>query len=340
MQSTSVTSRTSFWGRINPLVATLMMLATAVPAVRLYYHIKPAIPRYVRYVLRQKLAERLRKVHVSTWPILRTAGQQPAGWRGWPHQHAFAFVLTHDVESSTGLDRVKALAELELSLGFRSSFNFIPEGSYSVPRSLRHWLTDRGFEVGVHDHRHDGKLYDSFRGFSSSARKINQFLRDWNAVGFRSGFMLHNLDWIPQLDVLYDASTFDTDPFEPQSDGAQTIFPFSLRAANGREIVELPYTLPQDSTLFLLLRERTNDIWKEKLSWIAASGGMALLNVHPDYLSFGRPHARYEYSADLYGNFLQHARQQYEGRFWSALPKQVAAFHRQTVHPGLKPLSV
>ena len=50
--------------------------------------------------------------------------------------------------------------------------------------------------------------------------------------------------------------------------------------------VELPYTLPQDSTLFLLLREKTNGIWKTKLDWIAQHGGMALLNTHPDYMRF------------------------------------------------------
>jgi hypothetical protein len=43
--------------------------------------------------------------------------------------------------------------------GFRSSFNFIPEGDYRVSRELRDELTRNGFEVGVHDLHHDGKLY-------------------------------------------------------------------------------------------------------------------------------------------------------------------------------------
>ena len=49
--------------------------------------------------------------------------------------------------------------------------------------------------------------------------------------------------------------------------------------------VELPYTLPQDSTLFLLLCEKTTDIWRRKLDWIAAHGGMALIDTHPDYMA-------------------------------------------------------
>ena len=38
--------------------------------------------------------------------------------------------------------------QLEQDLGFRSSFNFIPEGSYRVPAELRQELTANGFEVG------------------------------------------------------------------------------------------------------------------------------------------------------------------------------------------------
>lgn len=48
------------------------------------------------------------------------------------------------------------------------------------------------------------------------------------AVGFRSGFMLRQLDWLHDLNVLYDTSTFDTDPFEPQPEGSRTIFPFHV----------------------------------------------------------------------------------------------------------------
>ena len=322
-----------------PILATLVMLAASTMAVRLYYHIKPAIPRPLRYALRQRLAERRRNACGDIWPILPSAAKQPPGWRGWPQQRRFALLLTHDVESPKGLERVKDIAELEMSMGFRSSFNFIPEGPYAVSRDLRGWLTERGFEVGVHDHRHDGKLYNSRARFLASARRINHYVREWKAAGFRSGFMLHNLDWIPQLDVLYDASTFDTDPFEPQSDAAGTIFPFLVQGANGNTIVELPYTLPQDSTLYLILREKTNQIWKNKLSWIASHGGMALLNVHPDYVCVGnKPSSRYEYPLDLYRDFLNHIRRHYPQGYWHVLPRELATFFREgACSDGLPP---
>jgi hypothetical protein len=130
------------------------------------------------------------------------------------------------VEGQRGLDRVKALAELEMEFGFRSSFNFIPEGEYHVSSELRQWLTDRGFEVGVHDLHHDGKLYTSRDAFYHKAQKINHYLKEWNAVGFP--FRLHVAEsrLAGDLNIQYDGSTFDTDPFEPQPDGAGTIFPF------------------------------------------------------------------------------------------------------------------
>src|SRR5205814_10010610 len=151
----------------------------------------------------------------------------------------------------------------------------------------------------IHDLKHDGHLFASRRGFKRRAERINGYASKWGASGFRSGFMLRNLDWLHDLNMEYDASTFDTDPFEPQPDGRHTIFPFWVPHPNGgsathqqstgnsssRGYVELPYTLPQDSTLFLLLCEKTTDIWRRKLDWIAAHGGMALIDTHPDYMA-------------------------------------------------------
>ena len=104
------------------------------------------------------MVSRKRQKVQDVWPIMPGSERPPQGWPGWPEGKKFAFVLTHDVESQHGVDRVKELAELELKIGFRSSFNFVPEGEYTVPRSSR-LADDRGFEVGVHDLHHDGQLY-------------------------------------------------------------------------------------------------------------------------------------------------------------------------------------
>src|ERR1022692_994090 len=219
---------------------------------RIYYKLKPHLPWLLRNSLRRLTASRQREASRAVWPINGAAAEPPPGWPGWPDGKQFAFVLTHDVEGPEGLAKCRKLAELEMANGFRSSFNFIPEGDYLVSPELRTWLTNQGFEIGVHDPlpiyylvspelrtwltnqgfeigvhdlHHDGELYFSRSEFRKNAKRINGYLKDWNAVGFRSGFMLRELDWIHDLDIKYDASTFDTDPFEPQPDAADTIFP-------------------------------------------------------------------------------------------------------------------
>lgn len=291
---------------------------------RLYYLVKPYIPWGVRMGLRRRLAASKRRFVADSWPILASAGTAPAGWKGWPGGKRFAFVLTHDVERSKGLGRCRALMELEKRVGFRSSFNFVPEGDYKVSPELRGVLGANGFEVGVHDLHHDGHLYDSREGFLAQARRINQYLKEWNAVGFRSGFMHHNLDWIGDLDLAYDASTFDTDPFEPQPDAAETIFPFRVEGRRGRPgYWELPYTLAQDSTVYLLFEEQTIDVWARKLDWVAERGGMALLNTHPDYMAFEGKAAADEYPVRYYQEFMQYVRDKYRGLYWHALPREL-----------------
>lgn len=259
--------------------------------------------------------------------------QKPPGWNGWPGGKKFALVLTHDVEGRRGLEKCRLLAELEKEMGFRSSFNFVPEGDYRVSSELRTELVRSGFEVGVHDLRHDGRLYQSRRDFDQNARRINEYLTAWGAAGFRSGFMLHNLNWLHELDIKYDMSTFDTDPFEPQPEGRHTIFPFVVPRPQGTNgdsaegYVELPYTLPQDSTLFVLLREKTPEIWLRKLDWVAANGGMVLLNTHPDYMTFGQQkRGSMHYPVSLYRELLQYVRANYPESYWHALPHEVADF--------------
>ena len=306
---------------------------------RLYYRVKPFIPQFLRTAVRRKVARSLRRRVADVWPIMPGSDRPPENWPGWPDGKKFAVVLTHDVEGGAGVRNCLELMRLEMKLGFRSSFNFIPEGDYKVLPELRNELTGHGFEVGIHDLNHDGRLFASRREFSRKATRINGYLHEWKAAGFRSGFMLHKLDWLHELEIQYDTSTFDTDPFEPQPEGRQTIFPFWVsqrgnslnsqpstlnRPCNG--YVELPYTLPQDSTLFLLLREETIDIWIQKLDWIAARGGMVLLDTHPDYMAFdttGRNSN--QYPVRHYAQFLRYLQARYAQDYWHALPREVAA---------------
>jgi len=318
--------------RAHPVLTAMLIGVLWVACVRIYYWLKPWLPYRIRLILRRRVAKRQRARHRDTWPILESAGRRPEWFKGWPDGRRFAFVLTHDVELQKGLDRVRQLAELEMAHGFRSSFNFIPEGPYEVPAELREWLVQNGFEVGIHDHRHDGKLYNSREDFVASAARINHFLAEWKACGFRSGFMLRNLEWIDDLNIRYDASTFDTDPFEPQPEGANTIFPFWHKGAPGRGYMELPYTLVQDSTLFLLLQEKTDAVWRQKLDWIAAHNGVALINVHPDYLGFeGKRMELGEFPVAIYSDFLKWVKETHGDQCWHPLPRDLAEHCRQQI---------
>ncbi|MEN6421067.1 MAG: glycosyltransferase [Smithella sp.] len=139
--------------------------------------------------------------------------------------------------------------------------------------------------------------------------------------------MYHNLDWLHDLDIQYDASTFDTDPFEPQSDGMGTIFPFWVAGNNGRPgYVELPYTLPQDFLLYILMRQKNIDIWKQKLDWIVQQGGMALFISHPDYMNFNGSNSPEKYPMQYYEVFLTYIKTKYKDQYWHVLPKDLARF--------------
>src|SRR4051812_7354418 len=139
---------------------------------KLYYRIKPLIPQSVRVALRRAFAIRKRVLFRDRWPVAPGSEKPPANWPGWPHGKKFALVLTHDVESRRGVAKCRQLMELEQYLGFHSSFSFIPQGDYSISRLLRGELTRCGFEVGVHDLHHDGRLYHSREGFSEKASRI------------------------------------------------------------------------------------------------------------------------------------------------------------------------
>src|ERR1044071_6150343 len=96
---------------------------------------------------------------------------------------------------------------------------------------------------------------------------------------------------------------------------------------NSDGYAELPYTLPQDSTLFLLFGERTPDIWIRKLDWIAKHGGMALLDTHPDYMAFkSEPDSSSEYPVERYRELLGYVRDKYFDTCWHALPREVTSY--------------
>jgi hypothetical protein len=292
---------------------------------QLYYSIKPIVPRAMQIFFRQRFAKIKRMIYRDVWPIdYRTAENQSESVV-WPENKDFALVLSHDVDTQKGHDQCLQLLAVEESLGFRSSFNFVPE-RYRLSTDLIHQIKARGFEVSVHGLKHDGKLFSSRKIFNERAKKINNYIKNWGVEGFTAPSMICNLDWIHILDIKHSTCTFDTDPFEPIPQGVRTIFPFIIKTVD-REFVELPYTLPQDHTLFVILQEVDNRIWKQKLDFISCKKGMALLNSHPDYMSFGgRRTSMEEYSYKLYADFLIYIKEHFRNRYWHGLPMEIANY--------------
>ena len=68
---------------------------------------------------------------------------------------------------------------------------------------------------------------------------------------------------MPLLGFDYDSSYPDTDPYEPQAGGCCSWLPFT----NG-DLVELPITMPQDHTLFTILRVEDERPWLDKAAFL------------------------------------------------------------------------
>jgi hypothetical protein len=296
---------------------------------RIFYALKPLIPRSSQIALRRMIAKNWRRKYAHIWPIDPGSATPPQGWPGWPGGKEFALVLSHDVDTRKGYDNVLKLADLEEQMGFRSQFCFVPERYGEIEMGLIGELRRRGFGIAVHGLNHDGKLFNSKEIFEQGAQRINAYLGQWGTRAFTTPSMIRNHEWMSaQLDVDYCVSTFDTDPFEPQSEGAGTIFPYWVQSdLPQRQFLELPYTLVQDFTLFVLLGEKSIDTWTQKLDWIASKGGMALLNSHPDYMNFGSgPNSLEEYTSASFCDFLKYVQCRHGERHWHALPSQLFDF--------------
>ena len=222
------------------------------------------------------------------------------------------------------------LATLDEKLGFRSYFNFVPE-RYTNSISLHRNIKKLGCGIGVHGLKHDGKLFVSPKIFNQRAVKINSYLIKWKTEGFTTPSMICKQDWLKKLNISYSTSSFDSDPFEPQQDPAKTIFPFWVgNGHTSRGYLEMPYTLPQDHLLFVILKEKNIDIWKMKLDWIAKKGGLALINTHPDYMYFhGKKLGKEEYPVSYYEKFLEYLKEKYAGQYWNPLPIEMVHFWKK-----------
>jgi len=293
-----------------------------------YYAVRPFLPVAVRKHLQRASLKGWASKPFPTWPIDRSVDSVfdqlmalsikkqevekiPFIWF-WPEGKAGCAIMTHDIETQTGLDFCSALMDLNDSHGIKSSFQVIPEGRYRATERSLGEMRNRGFEVNVHDWNHDGYLFSSRTLFLSRAAKINEVAARYRAEGFRSGVLYRNTDWYGDLNFSYDMSVPNVGHLDPQPGGCCTVMPYFIG-----KILEIPLTTIQDYSLFHILKDFSIDVWKRQLGRILDGYGMASFNVHPDYIIEERARATYSqllaYLSDLAS----------ERNIWLSLPREV-----------------
>jgi len=292
---------------------------------KLYYRVaRPVIPLPLRHWLQRRYAERIRCRSEFVWTgLVELLKIDEAAWHRftaslYPAGYETAVVLTHDVETQKGYDFIPKVIELESAYGFRGSWNLVAH-KYTLHPAITDFIRASGNEIGVHGYNHDGTDYYSKRRFLQRADYVNDALKRLGAVGFRSPQVHRNLEWLQHLDILYDASCFDYDPYQPFPGGTGSIWPFMAG-----KFVELPYTLPQDHVLFYLLGKKNIAIWKEKAKWVANNHGMVLTLTHPDYL-MERDHLRRYEELLAYLRSIPNA--------WHCLAREMAEWYRHLAEP-------
>jgi hypothetical protein len=298
-----------------------------------YYHLRPHLGVSIRKHLQRWWLRGWEKRRFPSWPVDRTVDQVlekllalsmkaqrvesiPFIWF-WPNGLKSCAILTHDVEESAGVDFCPALMDLDDSFGIKSSFQFIPENRYLYSPALMERLRQRGFEVNVHDLNHDGHLYDSREEFLRRAARINKYVKEYGAVGFRAGVLYRRLDWYDAYDFSYDMSVPNVGHLDAQRGGCCTVMPYFVG-----NVLELPVTTTQDYTLFNIFSEYSLDLWQQQIRLITENHGLLSFNTHPDYLLERR-------ARETYAGLLAHlARLRTEEEVWMALPKEVDQWWR------------
>ena len=301
---------------------------------RAYYLLRPFLSVGVRRHIQRWYLGGWDRLPFPQWPVDRTveqifeqtmlllletqsADQIPFVWF-WPKGASSCAIMTHDVETISGVQACSYLMDVEDKFAIKGSFQIIPEERYKVNDDFLDSLRQRGFEVGVHDLNHDGYLFKEREQFLERAKKINSYKLRFGASGFRTAVLYRKQLWFDALDFSYDMSVPNVAHLDPQRGGCCTVMPYFVG-----KIVELPLTTTQDYTLFHILNRESIDLWKSQIDLIREKHGLISFNVHPDYLD--TPSKRTVYEALL--EHLSDLRR--EQGVWITTPGEVNRWWRQ-----------
>jgi hypothetical protein len=299
-----------------------------------YYLARPFMSVAVRQQVQRFHARNWRKVEFPHWPIdctveniservmhlaLDASGDErvPFIWF-WPNGASGCIVMTHDVETTAGLEFCSTLMGIDDKFDCKASFQIVPEERYDIPYDLLLEMKRRGFEINVQDLNHDGSLFENHKEFLRRAEIINRYAQEWGASGFRAGVLYRNPEWFQALKFSYDMSIPNVARLDPQRGGCCTVMPYFIG-----DILELPVTTTQDYMLFYLLNDYSIDHWKAQTELILQKHGLITFIVHPDYIIADRERQTYIQLLE----FLREIRK--ELNLWTALPSQVDRWWRQ-----------
>jgi hypothetical protein len=307
-----------------------------------YYFLRPMMPAAMRRRLHKAAYHDFRKIPFPCWPVdcsvenifeglipilLKSLGVDriPFIWF-WPEGKSSCVLVTHDVETRNGKDFCSELMDIDEAAGIKCCFQIVPEGGYAVEEDFLESIRSRGFEINVHDLNHNGKLFRSRQHFLKCANKINGYGRKFGALGFRSGALYRNLDWMDALEFSYDMSVPNVAHLEPQRGGCCTIMPFFAG-----KILEIPSTMAQDYALFHILKDYSLSLWRSQLNLIQKRHGVASVICHPDYMMGQKEQSVYRGLLELL------CRLRDDRNSWVAQPAAVAEWWRNRSRMNLVP---
>ena len=295
---------------------------------KIYYSLRPIMNESVRRQIQKFHARNWQGVSFPHWPVDTTVenihetllllalqankiDRIPFVWF-WPEGARGCVAMTHDIETDAGREFCMDLLDIDDSYGIKASFLVVPEERYEISSRFLELVRKRGFEIGIQDLNHDGRLFENRVEFRRRAAIINRYGREYAAKGFRAAVLYRRPEWYEDLEFSFDMSMPNVAHLDPQRGGCCTVMPYFFG-----KLLELPVTTTQDYTLFHLLNQRSISLWQTQVELILAKNGLASFIVHPDYII--EPDTRSVYEELL--TYLQQLREKMA--LWFALPHEI-----------------
>jgi hypothetical protein len=299
----------------------------------LYYLLRPFTNLFARKQIQKFYSRNWRECSFPRWPVdttvedtcerlllfsmeARGIDSVPFVWF-WPKGARGCILMTHDVETEAGRGFCSDLMDLDDSFGIKASFQLVPEGRYAISPTFLDTIRKRGFDYGIQDLNHDGRLFDNREEFLRRVELINRYAAQFAANGFRAAVLYRKPEWYDKLSFSFDMSIPNVAHLDPQRGGCCTVMPYFIG-----NILELPLTTTQDYTLFHLLNERSIDLWTTQVELILEKNGLASFIIHPDYVSETETKSVYVQLLDYLRNLRT------EKQIWLGLPVEIDSWWR------------